>query len=281
MLAADYDLENAKAELSERAQLGKTLSTAKVTHGGEIEVAHNSITSWDDYNVTLLQRMFTTGEIADEYQCSGPAPTVSFDLSGRAPAYDYNSDLETLRGRLLYLESLLGRVHLLAPRRKAEALAFPTTRPEVLAEVPSRVFIVHGQDGAARESVARFLERAGVKAVILQEQASRGDTVIEKLERNSDVHFAVVLLTGDDEGRRKGDTVPPKPRARQNVILELGYFAAKLGRANVCALYEDGVELPSDWNGVVWVVLDGHDAWKYRLAKELRAAGFTIDLNRI
>jgi predicted nucleotide-binding protein len=143
------------------------------------------------------------------------------------------------------------------------------------------VFIVHGQDGAARASAARFLEKAGIEAIILHEQANRGDTIIEKLERNGDVHFAVVLLTGDDEGHRKGDTAPLRPRARQNVILELGYFVARLGRKNVCVLYEDGVELPSDWNGVVWVALDAHDAWRHKLAKELNAAGFKIDLNAV
>src|SRR5690606_12147790 len=85
-----------------------------------------------------------------------------------------------------------------------------------------KIFIVHGHDDGAREAVARFLERIGLEAVILHEQANQGRTIIEKVVAHSDVGFAVVLLTPDDEGCAKGGK--PEPRARQNVLLELGYF---------------------------------------------------------
>jgi predicted nucleotide-binding protein len=164
----------------------------------------------------------------------------------------------------------------LRPRRKG-----CHTNPGVGSDTPSRAFIVHGRDGEAREAVARLLGKAHIEAIILHEQASRGDTIIEKLERYGNVPFAVVLLTGDDEGRQRGDPNPLKPRARQNVILELGYFVARLGRENVCVLYQEGVELPSDWDGVAWVPLDSHGAWKTKLGIELRSAGFSIDLNHL
>lgn len=96
------------------------------------------------------------------------------------------------------------------------------------------VFIVHGHDAEARETVARFLGNIGFEPIILHEQASRGRTVIEKGEAHSDVGFAVVLLTPDDMGRSVTET-DLEPRARQNVLLELGYFIAKLGRDRVCA----------------------------------------------
>jgi hypothetical protein len=89
------------------------------------------------------------------------------------------------------------------------------------------IFIVHGRDDAAREEVARFVSRAGLNPIILHEQASGGRTVIEKLEHYSNVGFAVVLLTPDDEGNPVGGA--PQPRARQNVIAELFYFVGKLG----------------------------------------------------
>ncbi|TQF40160.1 hypothetical protein UNPF46_11595 [Bradyrhizobium sp. UNPF46] len=138
-----------------------------------------------------------------------------------------------------------------------------------------KVFIVHGHDDAVRESVARFLSAAGCDPIILNEQASRNRTVIEKIEANNDVHFAVVLLTPDDEGAKKGEAL--QPRARQNVLLELGYFMAKLGRSNVCALRRGEVEIPSDFAGVVWTAYDSAGAWKRELAKELDAAGFSVD----
>jgi predicted nucleotide-binding protein len=88
-----------------------------------------------------------------------------------------------------------------------------------------------------------------------------------------------VLLTPDDEGRQAGSNTELRPRARQNVILELGYFVGLLKRERVCALYKGDLELPSDWDGVVWVRMDDRGAWKLELARELKAAGFDVDLN--
>ena len=123
---------------------------------------------------------------------------------------------------------------------------------------------------------------APLEVVILSEQVNRGATIIEKLERHSDVQFAVVLMTADDIGGKKEHTVETlQARARQNVVLELGYFMAKIGRHNVCVLYENGVELPSDYYDVVFIEIDDKGAWRYALAKELRQGGLTVDLNRL
>jgi len=142
-----------------------------------------------------------------------------------------------------------------------------------------KVFIVHGHDDGARETVARFLERIGLEAVILHEQANQGRTVIEKVVAHSDVGFAVVLLTPDDEGCVRGGV--PEPRARQNVLLELGYFIGRLGREKVCALKRGTLEIPSDFAGVVWETMDSNGGWKQALARELEAAGHSIDWNKV
>jgi predicted nucleotide-binding protein len=153
-------------------------------------------------------------------------------------------------------------------------------RPLPRSMQSTKVFIVHGHDGEARESVARFIERIGFEAVILHEQANQGRTVIEKVEAASDVGFAVVLLTPDDEGRRKGDPAL-EDRARQNVILELGYFMGRLGRSHVCALRKGAVNIPSDFAGVVWTDMDSANGWQTTLARELDAAGYPIDWNAV
>lgn len=144
----------------------------------------------------------------------------------------------------------------------------------------SKVFIVHGHDSGAKESIARFVERQGLEAVILHEQASRGMTIPEKLVAHSDVGFAVILLTPDDLGRSASDG-NERPRARQNVILELGYFVGYLGRDRVCALMKGDIELPTDYVGTVYVPLDDGGAWKMDLAKEMDAAGYDIDFNKV
>lgn len=143
------------------------------------------------------------------------------------------------------------------------------------------IFLVHGHDHGAKDAVARLIERLGAKVVILHEQPNEGRTIIEKFELHSNVGYAVILLSADDRGSLASSPDASKPRARQNVILELGYFMGKLGRSRVCVLYEEGVEIPSDYNGVLYIPLDDHNSWHWQLAKELKTAGIRVDLNNI
>lgn len=163
---------------------------------------------------------------------------------------------------------------------KAHVYSRGNMTPKLLLPKSRRIFIVHGHDVAARETVARFLERIGFEAVILHEQANQGRTIIEKVEANADVGFAVVLLTPDDQGRAMG-AEKLESRARQNVLLELGYFIARLGRGNVCTLRKGGVEIPSDFAGVVWTAMDVNGGWQLELAKELKASGYPVDFNKV
>lgn len=115
---------------------------------------------------------------------------------------------------------------------------------------------------------------------MLREQPSKGRTIIEKFEDYADVGFAVILLTADDRGATKDTNFDDqKSRARQNVVFEFGYFIGKLGRNRVCALHAPGVEVPSDYSGVVYIELDSGGAWQLQLAKEIRAAGIDVDMN--
>lgn len=143
-----------------------------------------------------------------------------------------------------------------------------------------RVFIVHGHDEAPREAVARFLSKIGLEPIILHEQANEGMTIPEKLARHSNVGFAVVLVTPDDVGRAKNDELL-MPRARQNVILELGYFIGLIGRERVCALLKDTVEFPTDYLNVGYHKFDSVGGWKQNLARELKSAGYNIDWNKV
>ncbi len=141
-----------------------------------------------------------------------------------------------------------------------------------------RVFVVHGHDGEHRETVAQFLEQLGLQAVILHEQPNKGRALITKFQEvASDIGFAIVLMTPDDMGGiRDGET---QPRARQNVIFELGFFIGALGPARVAALVSSQVERPSDFDGVVYIPLEGE--WRLPLCRELRAAGYDVDLNKV
>jgi len=155
--------------------------------------------------------------------------------------------------------------------------ATPESTPK---KVTRKLFVVHGRNILRLEEVARFLEKLKLKPIILREQPNKGRTIIEKFVDYSDVSFAVVLLTADDRG---GTFDAPfdeqQPRGRQNVILELGFFLGSLGRARVCALYEDGVEIPSGYEGVAFVSLDNGGAWRMSLAREIKEAGLPVDMN--
>ena len=144
----------------------------------------------------------------------------------------------------------------------------------------NEVFVIHGRDEGAKQTVARFLERLSLKPVILHEQPNEGRTIIEKFEDHAHVGFAVVLLTPDDVGSLKEEKTNLKSRARQNVIFEFGYFIGKLGRKRVCALVKGDVEKPSDYDGVLYIPLDDSDGWKMRLIRELKTAGFEVDANK-
>lgn len=145
----------------------------------------------------------------------------------------------------------------------------------------SKVFIVHGHDDAAKSEAARFVESLGFKAIILHEQASLGDTIIEKIEKNSNVGFGIVLYTPCDLGASKEEKDQLKPRARQNVVFEHGYLIGKIGRENVCALVKGDIETPTDISGVVYIKMEGEKEWKYKVADEMKARGYDVDLNKI
>lgn len=153
----------------------------------------------------------------------------------------------------------------------------PVQVPAVQGGKPTKnekVFIVHD---LAKEEMARFLEKAGLNPIILHEQASSSQTIIEKIESYSDVGYAVVLYTPCDVGGKQSSELELKSRARQNVVFEHGYFIGRLGRSRVSAFLKGDIEAPNDISGVVYIDLDSRGAWKIDLAKELKNAGYTIN----
>jgi hypothetical protein len=152
-------------------------------------------------------------------------------------------------------------------------------QPPQVARNKRKVFIVHGRDNEAKQEISRFIEKLGLEAIILHEQANAGMTIIEKIEKYSnDADFALVLYTACDKGRGTYETtVPARDRARQNVVFEHGYLMAKLGRENVCSLVKGKIETPNDISGVVYVDLDNSGAWKTDVAKELKACGYSFN----
>lgn len=173
------------------------------------------------------------------------------------------------------LDSLMGIIHEKTVTKGVSS--FATAAPPL----SRRVFLVHGRNEEIKQAVARVLERLKLEPIILHEQPDRNRTIIEKFEeQGADVGFAVILMTGDDRGGPK-EASPERyqVRARQNVLLEMGFFLGRLTRMRVCVLYESGVEMPSDYSGVLYKKLDDAGGWKLELAREIKAAGIDIDFN--
>lgn len=162
----------------------------------------------------------------------------------------------------------------------ADTTPTPATKPEpkpaALGRKSTKVFLVHGRDDGAKETVARFLEQIGLEVVILHEQPNKGRTLMAKFmeEAKDGTAYAVVLMTPDDVGH----AIAPSPtederRARQNVVFEFGFFVAHLGPERVCALLGEGVTKPSDIDGLAYVSYAASSRqWRMDLAKELRSA---------
>lgn len=138
-----------------------------------------------------------------------------------------------------------------------------------------KVFIVHGRDEAVKQTVARFIDSLGLKAVILSEQANEGNTIIEKLEANLDCGFAIVLYTPCDKGKLSGEQ-KLNNRARQNVLFEHGLVVGRIGRSRVMALVKGDVEVPSDISGIVFEQYDDYNGWQQKIVRELKKAGYAI-----
>ena len=140
------------------------------------------------------------------------------------------------------------------------------------------VFVVHGHDNEMLLKVKEFLTKSGLHPIVLREQPNEGRTIIEKFENEAaSTGFAVVLLTPDDVGRDVNEANGENPRARQNVVFEMGYFIGKFGRRKVAAICDPSVERPGDVAGVVYIDSTSGNDWKIALMKELRAAGYDVD----
>jgi len=267
--------EEAKEQIKLQIEKGQDILEMDILHNAVLKEADDKYKKWKDYTRELLLRSFDNESIADEFSHSIPAIIANVMATTRDRL---NLLVTKMNSAIQKLESIWERLDLIPESNRISEQEPEYKKQQLLPN--KNVFVVHGHDEATKQTVARFLEKLNLKPIILHEQPNRGRTIIEKFEDYSDVSFAVVILTPDDVGYLKDKPKDAKPRPRQNVILELGFFLGKLGRERVCSLYIGDIELPSDYDGVVYVAMDPSDGWKLKLAGEIKAAGIDVDLNR-
>lgn len=133
---------------------------------------------------------------------------------------------------------------------RTQVASAPAASISRIAPDSRTVFIVHGHDETNLLRLNAMLkDRFQLKPVILMDEASAGETVIEKFERVAgDAAFCIVLLTPDDQIAKASEIVV---QARPNAIFELGWFYGRLGRSRVCILMKRGTTIHSDLAGIV------------------------------
>ena len=242
---------------------------------------------WNDYNSELLRRAFKPNK--NEYEKSYKSCSeilVGGDSHDALKTYknviEYEiADLEGLIDKLPLIPSPTDESPVITTGRSTTITSISTKRVQVSSGNTKDIFIVHGHDNETKQTVARLLEKLKLHPIILHEQPNKGMTIIEKLEKaGSTAGFAVILLTPDDTGKANREE-NFRPRARQNVIFEMGYFMKQIGRENIMLLLAPGVDKPGDLDGLIYTSLDAAGAWKYELVKELRSSGFQVSADDI
>jgi len=267
--------EKVSSALSSRIELGNDLLRQPLGIKHFFNETQRDYFKWDDYNSKLLLKLFAESAVSAEYI---DIPTYQGYIFG-----DLEEDAiyfkKSIQEKVTLLESILEQLDLYSEPSPGNAEIYEQDVEN--QKLSKEIFIVHDRDKEIKESVAGIIEKLGLKPIILHEQPNKGRTIINKFEDYSNVGFAVVLLTPDDVAAIATDGKNLKNRARQNVILELGFFMGKLGLEKICVLHKGDIELPSDYDGVIYIPFDDHGGWQLKLVKKLKAAGYDVNLDEI
>jgi predicted nucleotide-binding protein len=262
---------------------------------------------WVVVTAESVASIFASSAEAEEF-----THAASNSSDGQRWQLEYASDVDRVRTAVEVLISLQDRIEsaselamppsetppelgLDSAQWPAEAIALePRSTNGAVSPMPSaspagdaagrrerQVFLLHGRDEKRMHAVVALLEAAGSHDItVMHDGPAEGRTLVERFAGATQSGYAIVLLTADDVGtpRLELDEEPYfSPRARQGVIFQLGFLVGALTPSRVCVLYEHGVELPSNLEGLAYVRLDLAGAWQSKLLAELRGAGFDYD----
>lgn len=283
----DYGKELIESGPNEKIPIelqGWTKVVSSYLEDKEYESLRSKYTLWNDYNVELLKASFDKpdNDYLSSYKSAGSY------ISGFRQKSKTMILREGICRKIENLQGLFNKIELIPSTFDATPPMKKESKRNVLTK---KVFIVHGHNEEMKQTVARVVAQLGFKPIILHEQANGGKTIIEKFERNAeDINFAIILLSADDLAAsvRELNVVKDEElrqhlemRARQNVVFEMGYFAGKLGRANVFFLLQEGVAKPGDLDGIVYTAYDAAHIWRFELVKELKNAGYKVSADQV
>jgi predicted nucleotide-binding protein len=180
-------------------------------------------------------------------------------------------------GRIFFVDTSLSEIkakHYRIVREKVEKLHSIKASLDLLAlRTPSQcdIILLHSEPSSVADAVLTLLHDNLLKPIILKEYAHAGQTLIEQIQDDPRIRYAIAILTPDLH-----PSVATLHRADQNLILELGIFIGKLGRENVSAVIAPNLDLPADFHDFQYIDFDTEEAWKTKLSSELRQAGYEV-----
>ena len=260
-------LEETEKLLNKKITEGNQILEGPISNINQWKSAEKRYNSWNSENFELLKKIFKKNTIAKDYSSSEwtIGRILISDLKLDEKIAKLYKDIEEKLNKLNSIKMSLGVLE-----SKIE---------ETTESAKNKVFYVHGTDCEITMNVLAFLKDIGLEPIILKELAAAGKTLIDEVKNQSDVKYAIALLTPDNVGGVYSEEL--QFRATQNVILEVGFFVGKYGRKNVSTLHHEDIELPADYHGYEYIKIDETDDWKSTLTKELKNAGFNVDLNKI
>ncbi len=269
--------EDFKQQVQERIEKGKKLNDSTISSIEQLETNEKSYKKWDDYNKELLSSSFTvvSNKYLQEYSGAG-RHTIGVDkvrsgVNINSRQFREWKIKEYLKVKILSLESIFELIDLIPTQIINTENEFKNNSMK-----SKNVFIIHGHNEEMKKNVQLMLERIGLNAIVLHERPDKGRTIIDKLiEEGAEAKYAIALLSPDDQH------TDGSGHARQNVVLEIGYFLGKLGRNNVRLLKKGNTTIPSDLQGILYDDYDTKGGWKVKLAKEMKSVGLEIDNEKL
>lgn len=263
--------------LDERIKIGEELYNRNVFTEAELKQNKDDYYGWTRFNSEYLKKAFNKeqNEFRKMYD-----DTDSFFFGFMGLRKSPMQDLKSLKDKIVHKVNILKKIRVNTDTMRTNTLKSNVIRKYALEPVKSQIFIVPGQDVTARDKTTHFIESLGFEAIILEEQAFSNQTLLEKMEAFPDAKFGIVLYTPslkEEKELKNGNT---KLKAQLSKVFEHGFLMGKIGKSNVCALVKDNIEMPNDISGAVYITMDETDLWCYSLAKELKKAGYSINMKK-
>lgn len=265
--------------LDERIELGEELYNKPVHTQAQLKSNKDEYYTWSSYNSEFLKEAFNKEN--NEYRKSyDDADSFFFGTIGlrNSPI----QDLKNLNDKLKHKISVLKKIRAKTETMKTSVLKSGVFKKHEMETNRLQIFIVPGHDVIATDKTTHFIESLGFEAIILEERAFSNQTLLEKTDAFPNAKFGIVLYTQSlkDEVEKELKNENTKLKAQQNKIFEHGFLMGKLGKNNICALINENIEMPNDISGAVYISMDESDLWCYSLAKELKKAGYSINMKK-